>query len=113
MTTHFRQEKDRSSVGADSPVTTKKQIDGESLGTSECNQIDYRKQHYDAYRAGYDYAYEFFMPRIIELENQLRWYINRNVTNMFHDLGFDGADNARQRSTQRFWNEYQQERDAA
>ena len=114
MTT-FRQEKDRSSVGADSPVTTKKQIDGESLGTSECNQIDYRTQHYDAYRAGYDYAYEFFMPRIIELENQLRYYINRNVTNMFQDLGYDGADNARQRSSQRFrnWYETNRERDAA
>jgi len=52
------------------------------------------------------------MPRIQELENLLRWYINRNVTNMFQDLGYDGADNARRRSTERFWNEYQ-ERDAA
>jgi len=42
-----RQEKDRSSVGADSPVKTKKQIDGELLGTYESNQPDYRKQHYD------------------------------------------------------------------
>lgn len=112
MTANFRQEKDRSSVGADSPVKTKKHIDGELLGTSECTHIDYRTQHYAAYRAGYDYAYDFFMPRILELENQLRYYINRNVTNMFHDLGFDGADNARRRATQRFWNEYQ-ERDAA
>ena len=108
----YGKEKDRSSVGADSPVTTKKQIDGESLGTSECNQIDYRTQHYDAYRAGYDYAYDFFMPRLLELENQLRYYINRNVTNIFQDLGYDGAEAARQRSTQNFWNEYQ-ERDAA
>lgn len=113
MTTHFRQEKDRSSAGTETPVKTKNFIAGESFGDSESNQIDHRTQHYDAYRAGYDYAYDFFMPRIIELENQLRWYINRNVTNMFHDLGYDGADNARQRSTQRFWNEYHQERDAA
>ena len=37
MTT-FRQEKDRSSVGADSPVDTKKQFAGESLGTSDSTQ---------------------------------------------------------------------------
>ena len=36
--------------------------------------------------------------------------VQRSVANMFH--GWDGADNARRRSTQRFWNEYQ-ERDAA
>lgn len=107
----FRQEKDRSSAGTETPVKTKN-FDGESLGASESNQPDYRTQHYAAYRAGYDYAYNVFMPRILELENQLRWYINRNVTNMFHDLGFDGADNARRRSTQRFWNEYR-EADAA
>ena len=112
MTATFRQQKTGPTVGAVEPAKTKKQLDGESLGTSECSHIDYRKQHYAAYRAGYDYAYDFFMPRIIELENQLRWYINRNVTNMFQDLGFDGAEAARQRSTQRFWNEYQ-ERDAA
>lgn len=109
----YDKEKDRSSMGVDQPVKTKNYIAGESLGTSECTHIDYRKQHYAAYRAGYDYAYEFFMPRIQELENLLRYYINRNVTNMFQDLGYDGADNARRRSTQRFWNEYQQERDAA
>lgn len=38
MTTHFRQEKDRSSVGADSPVDTKKQFDGESLGISDSTE---------------------------------------------------------------------------
>ena len=108
----FRQEKDRSSVGADSPVKPKNNIDGESLGASDSTDIDHRTQHYDAYRAGYDYAYEFFMPRILELEDQLRYYINRNVTNMFQDIGYDGADAARRRSTQRFWSEYQ-ERDAA
>ena len=42
----IRQEKDRSSVGADSPVETKN-FDGESFGVSESNHIDYRKQHYD------------------------------------------------------------------
>ena len=110
----YGKEKDRSSVGADSPVETKNFIDDDGLlGTSECTQIDYRKQHYAAYRAGYDYAYEFFMPRILELENLLRYYINRNVTNMVHDIGYDGADAARRRSTQRYWNEYQRERDAA
>ena len=109
----YGEEKTGPTVAAEEPVKTKKQFDGELLGTSECTHIDYRKQHYAAYRAGYDYAYDFFMPRIIELENLLRYYINRNVTNMFHDIGYDGADNARQRSTQRFWNEYQQERDAA
>src|SRR5699024_509403 len=107
----FRQEKTGPTVGAEEPVKTKN-FDGESFGDSESNHIDYRKQHYAAYRAGYDYAYDFFMPRIQELENLLRWYINRNVTNMFQDLGYDGADNARRRSTERFWNEYQ-ERDAA
>ena len=37
--------------------------------------------------------------------------VQRSVANMFH--GWDGADAARQRSTQRFWSEYNQERDAA
>lgn len=113
MATLNRQEKDRSSVGTETPVKTKNYIAGESLGASDSTDIDHRTQHYEAYRAGYDYAYDFFMPRIIELENQLRYYINRNVTNMFHDIGFDGADAARQRSTQRFWNEYHREADAA
>jgi len=109
----YGKEKTGPTVGAEEPVKTKNYVAGESFGDSESNQIDHRAQHYDAYRAGYDYAYDFFMPRIIELENQLRWYINRNVTNMFHDIGYDGADAARQRSAQRFWNQYQQERDAA
>lgn len=107
----YGEEKTGPTVAAVEPAKTKN-FDGESFGDSESNHIDYRKQHYAAYRAGYDYAYDFFMPRIQELENLLRWYINRNVTNMFHDLGYDGADNARRRSTQRFWNEYR-ERDAA
>lgn len=111
--TIFRQQKTGPTVGAVEPVKTKNYIAGESLGVSDSTDIDHRTQHYAAYRAGYDYAYDFFMPRILELEDQLRWYINRNVTNMFQDIGFDGADNARRRSTQRFWNERHQERDAA
>lgn len=104
--------KDRPSMGVDEPVETKKQIDGELLGYHDSSQIDYQSQHYAAFRAGYDYAYDFFMPRVMELEDSLRWYINRNVTNIFQDIGFDGAEAARQRSTQRFWDEYQG-RDAA
>ena len=110
----FRQEKDRSSVGADSPVKPKNNIDGESLGASDSTEIDHRTQHYDAYRAGYDYAYEFFMPRILELEDQLRYYIKHSVAQMFQDIGFDGADNARKRSAQQFRQWYEnREADAA
>ena len=53
------------------------------------------------------------MPRILELENLLRWYIKQNVAQMFQDIGYDGAEASRKRSTQQFWSEYQQERDAA
>ena len=40
MATLNRQEKDRSSVGADSPVDTKKQFAGESLGISDSTEGD-------------------------------------------------------------------------
>src|SRR5699024_2978752 len=111
----FRQEKDRSSVGADSPVKPKNNIDGESLGASDSTDIDHRTQHYDAYRAGYDYAYDIFMPRIQELENQLRFFTKHSVAQKFQATGFDGADSARKRSAQQFrhWYENHQERDAA
>lgn len=110
--TAFRQEKDRPSVGANEPVKPHNNIAGE-MGYLDRSVQDRLDQDAIMYRAGYDYAYDFFMPRILELENLLRYYINRNVTNMFQDLGYDGADNARRRSTQRFWNEYHREADAA
>lgn len=70
--------------------------------------------HQDAvmFRAGYDDCYYRLMPRIMELECLLRYYIKRSVASMFTEIGFDGAEAARQRSTQRFWQEYR-ERDAA
>lgn len=37
--------------------------------------------------------------------------VQQSVANFFG--GWDGADNARKRSTARFWNQYNQERDAA
>lgn len=109
-------EKDRSSMGVDDPVQTKKQIqDGESLGYGESNHIDYRRQYYAAYRAGYDYAYGVFMPRILDLEDQLRYFIKNSVAQMFHEIGYDGAASARERSAHRFrtWYESHRQRDAA
>ena len=110
----YGKEKDRLSMGVEEPAKTKNIDDGELLGTSECTHIDYRKQHYAAYRAGYDYAYDVFMPRILELEDQLRYYIKHSVAQMFQDIGFDGADNARKRSAQQFRQWYEnREADAA
>src|SRR5699024_2787335 len=110
----FRQEKDRSSVGADSPVKTKKQVDGGLLGYQESSVQDRLQQDAIMYRAGYDDCYHQLMPRIQELENQLRWYIKHSVTQMFQDIGFDGADSARRRSAEQFRQWYEnREADAA
>src|SRR5699024_8173394 len=112
----FRQEKDRSSVGADSPVKTKNFIDDDGLlGYQESSVQDRLQQDAIMYRAGYDACYYMLMPRILELEDQLRYFIKHSVAQMFQDIGFDGADSARKRSAQQFrhWYENRQERDAA
>lgn len=115
--TAFRQENDRPSMGVDEPAKAKNIVVGDELGYLDRSVRDRRDQDAIMYRAGYDYAYEIFMPRILELEDQLRYFIRHSVTQMFHDIGFDGADSARKRSAQRFrqwWHEnYREERDAA
>ena len=115
MTQHFRPQKSRHVVGATEPAEPKTNFDGESLGFIQLTQIDRAQQDAVMYRAGYDEAFERFMPRILELEDQLRYYIKHSVAQMFGDLDFDGADSARRRSAERFrhWYENQRERDAA
>ena len=115
MTT-FRQEKDRSSVGADSPVETKNFTDDDGLlGYQESSVQDRLQQDAVIFRAGYDDCYHQLMPRILELEDQLRYFIKQIVAQMFQDIGFDGADSARKRSAQQFrhWYENHREADAA
>lgn len=110
--TRFRQEKDRPSAGTDEPVETKNLCSALSLGYSDRSVQDRLDQDTVMFRAGYRDCYQELMPRIQQLENSLRWYINRNVAGMFHSLGFDGAAAARERSEQRFWKQYR-ERDVA
>src|SRR5699024_5749376 len=111
----FRQEKTGPTVGAVEPVETKNFTDDDGLlGYQESSVQDRLQQDAIMYRAGYDYAYTVFMPRIQELENQLRWYIKHSVTQMFQDIGFDGADSARRRSAEQFRQWYEnREADAA
>lgn len=112
----FRQEKTGPTVGAVEPVETKNFTDDDGLlGYQESSVQDRLQQDAIMYRAGYDDCYYRLMPRILELEDQLRFFIKQSVAQMFQDIGFDGADSARRRSAQQFrhWYENHQERDAA
>lgn len=108
----IRKEKDRPSVGADRPVEPQITSAEKNMGYLDTSLQDRLNQDAVMFRAGYDYAYDFLMPRIVGLEDLLRWYIKQSVTNIFDHVGFDGAEAARQRSTVRFWADYG-ERDAA
>ena len=112
----YGKEKTGPTVGAVEPVETKNFTDDDGLlGYQESSVQDRLQQDAIMYRAGYDDCYYRLMPRILELEDQLRYFIKHSVTQMFHDIGFDGADSARKRSAQHFRQRYenQQERDAA
>src|SRR5699024_564045 len=111
----FRQEKDRSVVGATEPAGTKNFTDDDGLlGYQESSVQDRLQQDAVMFRAGYDDCYYRLMPRILELEDQLRYYIKHSVAQMFQDIGFDGADSARKRSAQQFRQWYEnREADAA
>lgn len=112
--TSSMQEKDRPSAPTDVPVETKNVCSAMFLGYSDRSVQDRLDQDTVMYRAGYRDCYQELMPRIQQLENSLLWYINRNVTDMFQCIGFDGAEAAGERSTQNFWREYHRRgRDAA
>lgn len=81
-----------------------------AINSSINSRID---QDIALYRAGYNDAWNELAPRIAQLENALSWYVKRSVEDMFAGIGFDGSQNARHRSAQKFWNEYNQRCDAA
>jgi hypothetical protein len=104
--TVFRQEKDRSSVGADSPVKPKNNIDGESLGNSDYSAHMQVQQDIRLWQAGYEAGLQDGLA-----QGPAHPAVQASVARMFGD--WQGAEAARQQSTQRFRNWYRKERDAA
>jgi hypothetical protein len=112
----IRQEKDRPSMGVDEPVTTKNYVAGESFGISESTEeppqaplTEVQKQWqlvHDAYHRGYSQG---LIEGLAQGPNHPA--VQQSVANFFGD--WQGAEAARQRSTQRFRNWYRKERDAA
>lgn len=97
------QEKSRSSAGTDEPAKAKNIVVGDELGYLDSSARDRLDQDLVMYNAGYSDCHRELAPRIVQLENALRWYVKKSVSNIFENIGFDGAEAARQRSAQRFW----------
>lgn len=106
-------EKDRSSAPTDTSVQPKTSCVFGDFGYLDCSPEHRVNQDILLWNKGYEACYRELAPRIAALENSLRWYVSTSVENMFHGIGFDGAEAARHRSAQQFWNDYHQERDAA
>ena len=115
MATLNRQEKDRSSMGVDEPAKTKNIDDGELLGTSDSTEeipeaplTEVQKQWrlvHDAYHLGYSHGLKEGLA-----QGPNHPAVQASVARMFGD--WQGAEAARQRSSQRFTNWYRKERAA-
>jgi len=108
MATLNRQEKDRSSVGADSPVKTKNFIDDDGLlGYFDASPAGQQIQSdILMWQAGYQAGLQDGLA-----QGPAHPAVQASVARIFGD--WQGAEAARQQSTQRFWNQCHQERDAA
>jgi len=105
MTATFRQEKTGPTVGAVEPVETKKHIDGELLGTSDSSAHIQVQQDIALWQAGYQAGLQDGLA-----QGPAHPAVQQSVANFFGD--WQGAEAARQQSTQRFTNWYRKERAA-
>jgi hypothetical protein len=112
----YGKEKDRPSMGVDEPVKTKNCVAGESFGVSESNEepppapLNHIQNDWLMVRRAYEIGYSQGLHEGLA-QGPTHPAIQASVARMFGD--WQGAEAARQQSTQRFTNWYRKERDAA
>jgi hypothetical protein len=106
MTTTFGHKKDRPSVGADEPVQPKTHCVYGDFSYLDSSSHDRIQQDILLWRKGFEAGLREGLA-----QGPAHPAVQQSVANFFGD--WDGVEAARERSAQRFWNEYHQARDAA